>query len=541
MEQSQVIFMDQIPPEIIINIMEWLNWRELGIISTVNRRWSFIVKRLLERSAWVSTLSQNADLATAVKECFDNLDKRLYSRPNVGFLFVSSFYEEEFDSLKALISARVPGSGFQLIGCSAVGVIGTHHETQVPNEIEDGQPAISITLAKLPDVEIEAYSVSEKLISKASYNNEIKIYPPAKGSDIEDLEVNDKEFKLNSSSDRTARRNSKQRAMIHSMKVSMEVDNDNEVDWNSFVVLAVPSRGAHTYVAKLQEARQRSVIVGGFASGYGSDDIALFLLNDNRDLKFVRRSGIVGLSIGGAIDLNGMSARGCKSLTPVYKVTQGSKSTITELEKYDPENPTKLVPANLLLDVYDQDESMQNRQIFIGISPRPPSKIDPFNPEEQPVDEFTLHAILKITVDQHMVVSYPKIENHYVQLFVLDPQASEHDVSHGLQAFARNQMKNSASDAILGGLLFQCTARGKDFYNKPNVDSTLFKRTFPHISIAGFFAAGEIGPVAIGGGIINRSSKSLKQNTQTVQATVQGFTSVFGVFSAKPWNRTQIV
>jgi small ligand-binding sensory domain FIST len=125
--------------------------------------------------------------------------------------------------------------------------------------------------------------------------------------------------------------------------------------------IAVPSRGAHTYVAKLQEARQRSVIVGGFASGYGSDDIALFLLNDNRDLKFVRRSGIVGLSIGGAIDLNGMSARGCKSLTPVYKVTQGSKSTITELEKYDPENPTKLVPANLLLDVYDQDESMQVR------------------------------------------------------------------------------------------------------------------------------------------------------------------------------------
>lgn len=35
MEQAQVIIMDQIPPEIIINIMEWLNWRELGIVSTV--------------------------------------------------------------------------------------------------------------------------------------------------------------------------------------------------------------------------------------------------------------------------------------------------------------------------------------------------------------------------------------------------------------------------------------------------------------------------------------------------------------------------
>lgn len=123
----------------------------------------------------------------------------------------------------------------------------------------------------------------------------------------------------------------------------------------------MPSRGAHTYVAKLQEARSRSVIVGGFASGYATDDIVLFLLNDNRDAKFVRRSGIVGLAIGGAIDLNGMSARGCKPLTPVYKVTQGEKSTIKELEKHDPENPSKLVPANLLLDVYDQDESMQVR------------------------------------------------------------------------------------------------------------------------------------------------------------------------------------
>lgn len=92
--------------------------------------------------------------------------------------------------------------------------------------------------AKLPDVEIQAYSVSEKLISKAgSYNNEIKIYPPSKGGNSEDFEGADKEFTSNNNSQRTTRRNSKQRAMIHAMKVSMEVDTDTEVDWNSFVVL----------------------------------------------------------------------------------------------------------------------------------------------------------------------------------------------------------------------------------------------------------------------------------------------------------------
>lgn len=85
-------------------------------------------------------------------------------------------------------------------------------------------------------MEIQAYSVSEKIISKASYNTQIKIYPPAKGSDNEDLA--DEEFKLNGSSETNkSKRNSKQRAMIHSMKVSMEVDSVKEIDWTSFVVL----------------------------------------------------------------------------------------------------------------------------------------------------------------------------------------------------------------------------------------------------------------------------------------------------------------
>ncbi|MBP5977938.1 hypothetical protein HW132_35895 [Brasilonema sp. CT11] len=73
------------------------------------------------------------------------------------------------------------------------------------------------------------------MITKASYNNQIKIYPPEKGSNSGELI--DEEFKLNSSSTSKTKRNIKQKAMIHSMKVSMEIDNAEDVDWNSFVVL----------------------------------------------------------------------------------------------------------------------------------------------------------------------------------------------------------------------------------------------------------------------------------------------------------------
>ena len=49
---------------------------------------------------------------------------------------------------------------------------------------------------------------------------------------------------------------------------------------------------------------------------------------------------------------------------------------------------------------------------------------------------------------------------------------------------------------MAGGLLFSCNGRGQALFGEPDHDVGAMHRVFGDIPIAGFFAAGEIGPVA---------------------------------------------
>ncbi|MCC7408459.1 MAG: FIST C-terminal domain-containing protein, partial [Phycisphaeraceae bacterium] len=46
-----------------------------------------------------------------------------------------------------------------------------------------------------------------------------------------------------------------------------------------------------------------------------------------------------------------------------------------------------------------------------------------------------------------------------------------------------------------GALLVNCTDRGTSLYEQPNVDVNLAQTALGDVPLAGFFAAGEIGPI----------------------------------------------
>ncbi|KAG1672335.1 F-box only protein 22 [Nymphon striatum] len=59
---------------------------------------------------------------------------------------------------------------------------------------------------------------------------------------------------------------------------------------------------------------------------------------------------------------------------------------------------------------------------------------------------------------------------------------------------ALNKLKSCGfKEKNLIGLMFACCSRGKDFYNKSNVEADLFRKTFPTTPLFGFFGSGEIG------------------------------------------------
>jgi len=84
---------------------------------------------------------------------------------------------------------------------------------------------------------------------------------------------------------------------------------------------------------------------------------------------------------------------------------------------------------------------------------------------------------------------------------------------------ARTELIDQQQQQLLGALMFTCTARDEA------ADALDFAAAFPHTSIVGMPAGGEIGPSA------RRLSGGCEGATQTGCAQMQGFTAVYGLFA----------
>jgi len=79
-------------------------------------------------------------------------------------------------------------------------------------------------------------------------------------------------------------------------------------------------------------------------------------------------------------------------------------------------------------------------------------------------------------------------------------------------------------EKILGAVMYSCNGRGPErrgLITETMADATRFSKGFPNVPCLGFYAGGEIGPLALAGNV---------KVFQTGRVTVQGFTAVFALF-----------
>eukprot|EP00536_Pseudo-nitzschia_multiseries_P017813 jgi/Psemu1/328654/estExt_fgenesh1_pg.C_18320002 len=111
------------------------------------------------------------------------------------------------------------------------------------------------------------------------------------------------------------------------------------------------------------------------------------------------------------------------------------------------------------------------------------------------------------------------LEGAEVDFFSFSGEACVEDMNRTMLQLRQQ----TQGEEILGALIYTCQARGPDAINlpQPMSDATQFSRAFPSVPCTGFYAAGELGPVAMAG----------SQNVfQTRRAVPQGFTAVFALF-----------
>lgn len=400
-----------------------------------------MVEPVADQMKWANALSTRPSLEAAVAEVVEQAQQILSAPADLGLVFISSAFASEYSRLMPLLQEQL--SLPVLIGCSGGGIIGMNPE-QRARELEE-QPALSLTLAYLPGVKVQAFHLD--------------------ADELPDLD-------------------SPPDAWIETIGVPAG-------DRPQFILLADPFMSKiNDLLQGLDFAYSSSAKVGGLASGGTiGGTIGLFC---NYQL---HREGAVGVALSGNIILETIVAQGCKPIGNPYTIKECDRNIILELE--DPtlgfgqaQTPLDALKS-LIQTLSDADRRLAQHSLFVGIA-RNEFK------EELEHGDFLIRNLLGVDPRVGAIAIGDRLRpGQRIQFHLRDARASAEDLEMLLQRYQKQKTSPGTGSAI-AALMFSCLGRGEKLYGEPNFDSSLFSRYVANIPVSGFFCNGEIGPV--GGG-----------------------------------------
>ncbi|HEU5033879.1 MAG TPA: FIST N-terminal domain-containing protein [Mycobacteriales bacterium] len=216
--------------------------------------------------------------------------------------------------------------------------------------------------------------------------------------------------------------------------------------------------------------------VGGLAAGWtGRGSTRLFLDDATLD------RGAVGVLLGGPVGARPVVSQGCRPVGPAMTITAADGNVILELAG----TPALTKIAEILSTLDPADQALATSGLQVGIA------MDEYADQHDHGD-FLIRGIAGTDDDRRGLVVGDLVEvGQTVRLQLRDAAAADADLRATLQRF------RSAGDldAIEGALLFSCNGRGGQLFPRVEHDLATVSDQLAVQPVAGFFAAGEIGPV----------------------------------------------
>ncbi len=214
-------------------------------------------------------------------------------------------------------------------------------------------------------------------------------------------------------------------------------------------------------------------VVGGMASGASQPGLNQLLLNES-----ISTAGAVGITIGGEVEIDFIVSQGCRPIGTPLLVTKSKTNVIQELGG---RRALDVLQA-LTNDLPQREKALLKQGLLIG------SVIDEYK-DHFGRGDFLVRNILGF--DKRgggiAVGEMPRV-GQTVQFHVRDAETADEDLHLLLDA---QQLKKPPFAA----LLFTCNGRGKQLFKESNHDIGVIRDRLGDVPIAGFFAAGEIGPI----------------------------------------------
>ncbi|MBO0851047.1 MAG: FIST C-terminal domain-containing protein [Pseudonocardia sp.] len=227
------------------------------------------------------------------------------------------------------------------------------------------------------------------------------------------------------------------------------------------------------FVAHCNETHPGLPLVGGLASGPLGPGSAKLLLND------VPVEGAVGVLLSGPVGARIAVSQGCRPIGPPMTVTKADENRLLELAGLPAYRKLREVVAALA----PEEQAIAVRGLHLGVAMNEYA-------ETHERGDFLIRALLGADEESGTLVVGDTVEvGTTVRFQVRDAAAADEDLDELLRGLG------DAGESR-GALLFSCNGRGRAMFPSADHDVVAVRRMLGLDAVAGFFAAGEIGPVA---------------------------------------------
>jgi small ligand-binding sensory domain FIST len=215
-------------------------------------------------------------------------------------------------------------------------------------------------------------------------------------------------------------------------------------------------------------------VIGGFASAGGGPGLAV-LMHDGE----LERQGAVGVALAG-VDVRPCVSQGARPLGPEMVVTAGEGNEIHELAS----KPALERIREAIEELPPYEKLLAAQGLLLGIV------IDENQPEYERGD-FLIRGLVGVDEEAGSITVGERVRvGQTVRLQVRDGDSADEDLREAL-----DRKRQELSGPPAGALLFTCNGRGSHMFGRPDHDAVALDEAFAGAPAAGFFCAGEIGPV----------------------------------------------
>ena len=231
-------------------------------------------------------------------------------------------------------------------------------------------------------------------------------------------------------------------------------------------------------------------VLGGLASAGGGPGSAM-LFRDNE----VVSEGAVGVTVAG-VDVLPVVSQGARPIGPEMAITSAEANVIHELAS----RPALERLKTAITELEPTERALAAAGLLIGIV------IDENRPEYERGD-FLVRGLLGADEESGSIAVGERVRvGQTVRLQVRDAGSADEDLRETLE-----RVSGGLPEPPAGALLFTCNGRGSQMFTVPDHDAAAVEQALGGAPAAGFFCAGEIGPVG-------------------TRSFVHGFTATMAVF-----------